>query len=99
MRRLRRRLSADTDAINVDGGSSVEGYLSLAISVPDGYHFSKEACSKFDVETEPANAIEIEPVKGFLNSRRAGITQVQKDIIIIIIIGKDQLQGLLLQRR
>lgn len=68
LRRLRRRLSADTNVINVDGGSSMEGYLSLAISVPDGYHFSKEARSKFDVETEPANAIEIEPVNGSLNS-------------------------------
>ncbi|CAM0872915.1 unnamed protein product [Alopecurus aequalis] len=68
LRRLRRRLSADTNVINVDGGSSMEGYLSLAISVPDGYHFSKEARSKFDVETEPANAIEIEPGNGSLDS-------------------------------
>lgn len=68
LRRLRRRLSADTNVINVDGGSSMEGYVSLAISIPDGYHFSKEARSKFDVETEPANAIEIEPVNGSLNS-------------------------------
>ncbi|VAI06337.1 unnamed protein product [Triticum turgidum subsp. durum] len=68
LRRLRRRLSADTNVINVDGGSSMEGYVSLAISVPYGYHFSKEARSKFDVETEPANAIEIEPVNGSLNS-------------------------------
>jgi hypothetical protein len=41
LKRLRRRLSADTDVINVDGGSSKEGFLSLAITVPDGYHFSK----------------------------------------------------------
>ncbi|PNT77528.1 hypothetical protein BRADI_1g64267v3 [Brachypodium distachyon] len=68
LRRLRRRLSADTNVINVDGGSPMEGYLSLAISVPDGYHFSKEARSKFEVETEPADAIEIEPVNGFLDS-------------------------------
>uniref|UniRef100_A0A0D9VTA0 Thioredoxin domain-containing protein n=1 Tax=Leersia perrieri TaxID=77586 RepID=A0A0D9VTA0_9ORYZ len=68
LRRLRRRLSADTDVIKIDGGSSREGYLSLAISVPDGYHFSKEARSKFDVDIEPADAIDIEPVNGFLNS-------------------------------
>ncbi|TKV96477.1 hypothetical protein SEVIR_9G431000v4 [Setaria viridis] len=68
LKRLRRRLSVDTDVINVDGGSSMEGFLSLAITVPDGYHFSKEARSKFDVETEPSNAIEIEPANGFLNS-------------------------------
>ena len=29
---------------------------------------NQEARSKFDVETEPANAIEIEPVNGSLNS-------------------------------
>ncbi|KAF0914937.1 hypothetical protein E2562_032848 [Oryza meyeriana var. granulata] len=68
LRRLRRHLSADTNVINIDGGSSMEGYLSLAILVPDGYHFSKEARSKFDVDIEPADAIEIEPVNGFLNS-------------------------------
>ncbi|KAJ1297421.1 hypothetical protein BS78_01G374800 [Paspalum vaginatum] len=68
LKRLRRRLSVDTDVINVNGGSSMEGLLSLAITVPDGYHFSKEARSKFDVDTEPANAIEIEPANGFLNS-------------------------------
>ncbi|CAL4922337.1 unnamed protein product [Urochloa decumbens] len=68
LKRLRRRLSIDTEVINVDGGSSIEGFLSFAIKVPDGYHLSKEARSKFDVETEPANAIEIEPANGFLNS-------------------------------
>ncbi|GJN31279.1 hypothetical protein PR202_gb19661 [Eleusine coracana subsp. coracana] len=68
LKRLRRRLSVDTDVVNVDGGSSAEGFLSLAITVPDGYHFSKEARSKFDVDSEPANAIEIEPENGFLNS-------------------------------
>ncbi|KAL6901972.1 hypothetical protein ACP4OV_004848 [Aristida adscensionis] len=68
LKRLRRRLSVDTDVINVDGGSSMEGFLSLAVTVPDGYHFSKEARSKFDVETEPTNAIEIEPANGFLSS-------------------------------
>ncbi|CAN6301123.1 unnamed protein product [Urochloa humidicola] len=68
LKRLRQRLPVDTDVINVDGGSSIEGFLSLAITVPDGYHFSKEARSKFDVEAEPSNAIEIEPANGFLNS-------------------------------
>lgn len=41
LKRLRRRLSADTDVIDVDGGSSKEGLLSIAVTVPDGYHFSK----------------------------------------------------------
>ncbi|XP_015631766.1 protein SUPPRESSOR OF QUENCHING 1, chloroplastic isoform X6 [Oryza sativa Japonica Group] len=78
LKRLRRRLSADTDVINIDGGSSIEGYLSLAISVPDGYHFSKEARSKFDVDIEPADAIEIEPVNGFLNSGQASLKYRRK---------------------
>ncbi|KAG1371372.1 putative protein SUPPRESSOR OF QUENCHING 1, chloroplastic [Cocos nucifera] len=98
LKRLRRRLSADTQIIKTDGGSSMEGYLNLAVSVPEGYHFSKhkfiplyiisitgsetehpsdemhanehkapEALSKFDVESEPANAINIEPSNGNLN--------------------------------
>uniref|UniRef100_A0A0E0GLH6 Thioredoxin domain-containing protein n=1 Tax=Oryza nivara TaxID=4536 RepID=A0A0E0GLH6_ORYNI len=78
LKRLRRHLSADTDVINIDGGSSIEGYLSLAISVPDGYHFSKEARSKFDVDIEPADAIEIEPVNGFLNSGQASLKYRRK---------------------
>jgi hypothetical protein len=41
LKRLRRRLSVDTDVINVDGDSTTEGFLSLSITVPDGYHFSK----------------------------------------------------------
>ncbi|KAF8779699.1 hypothetical protein HU200_002349 [Digitaria exilis] len=51
-----------------------------------------EARSKFDVETEPANAIEIEPANGVSKLRRAGITEVQKDIIVAI-NGKNKLQG------
>lgn len=41
LKRLRRRLSADTYIIKVDGGSSADGNLSLRISLPPGYHFSK----------------------------------------------------------
>ncbi|KAL8130547.1 hypothetical protein V2J09_019702 [Rumex salicifolius] len=41
LKRLRRRLSADTQIVTVDGGSSKEGNLLLKISVPEGYHFSK----------------------------------------------------------
>ncbi|KAL6875564.1 hypothetical protein ACP4OV_013077 [Aristida adscensionis] len=48
-----KRLSVDSDVINVDGGSSME---------------ASEAHSKFDLETEPTNAIEIEPANGFLSS-------------------------------
>ncbi|XP_068341713.1 protein SUPPRESSOR OF QUENCHING 1, chloroplastic isoform X2 [Pyrus communis] len=41
LKRLRRRSSADTQTITVDGGLSNEGNLSIKISVPEGYHFSK----------------------------------------------------------
>lgn len=41
LKRLRRRLSADTKVIKVDGSSSKAGYFYIAFSVPDGYHFSK----------------------------------------------------------
>jgi hypothetical protein len=41
LRRLRRRSSADTLTVTVDGGSSNEGNLSLKISLPEEYHFSK----------------------------------------------------------
>ncbi|XP_072974846.1 protein SUPPRESSOR OF QUENCHING 1, chloroplastic isoform X2 [Typha angustifolia] len=68
VKRLRRRLSADTQIVKVNGGSSKEGHLYLAFSVPDGYHFSKEARSKFDVEMETANAVDIEPSMGNLNA-------------------------------
>ncbi|KAL4572704.1 hypothetical protein LXL04_019486 [Taraxacum kok-saghyz] len=66
-RRLRKRNSADTQTIVVDGGSSIEGDLSLQISVPQGYHFSKEARSKFSVEIEPENAAAVEPLDGNLS--------------------------------
>ncbi|KAL5700311.1 Protein SUPPRESSOR OF QUENCHING 1 [Ranunculus cassubicifolius] len=59
-KRLRRR---DTQIISIDGGSSKQGNLYLKISVPDGYHFSKEARSKFSVESE---AVVIEPLNGDL---------------------------------
>ncbi|KAJ8511102.1 hypothetical protein OPV22_001536 [Ensete ventricosum] len=64
LKRLRRRLLADTEIIKIDGGSSKEGVFYLTVSVPEGYHFSKEARSKFDVETDPADVINIEPTNG-----------------------------------
>ncbi|GMP63714.1 hypothetical protein CsSME_00025303 [Camellia sinensis var. sinensis] len=67
LRRLRRRSSADTDTVTVDGGSSNEGNLYVKISIPEGYHFSKEARSKFSVEIEPENQMVIDPVDGYLS--------------------------------
>ncbi|KAK9147080.1 hypothetical protein Sjap_006983 [Stephania japonica] len=67
VKRLRRRSVADAVTITVDGGTSKEGNLYLEVSVPEGYHFSKEARSKFNVEIEPENALIIEPLDGNLN--------------------------------
>ncbi|CAM8917987.1 unnamed protein product [Rhodiola kirilowii] len=68
LKRLRRRSLADTQIIRVDGSSSNEGDLSLHVSLPDGFHFSKEARSKFSVENEPEDSIVIEPYEGNLSS-------------------------------
>ncbi|XP_020591433.1 NHL repeat-containing protein 2 isoform X2 [Phalaenopsis equestris] len=67
-KRLRKRASVDTQIMKVDGGSSAEGSLELRISVPKGYHFSKEALSKFDTETESADAIVFEPSSGIIST-------------------------------
>nr|XP_043614411.1 protein SUPPRESSOR OF QUENCHING 1, chloroplastic [Erigeron canadensis] len=66
-RRLRKRTSADTVTVVVDGASSYEGDLNVAISVPEGYHFSKEAPSKFSVEIEPEDAAIVDPLDGSLS--------------------------------
>ncbi|KAF3774472.1 NHL repeat-containing protein 2 [Nymphaea thermarum] len=67
LKRLRRRSSVDTRTIAVQSISSKEGNLKLKISVPQGYHFSKEARSKFEVDVEPEDALVIEPLEGFLS--------------------------------
>lgn len=101
MKRLRKRLSPDTQIVMVNGGPSTEGNMYLRISVPEGYHFSKvsislshadtytrhcplrriifisgtlnlsylmqEARSKFNVETQPDDAVVIEPLDGTLS--------------------------------
>eukprot|EP00268_Persea_americana_P050094 TRINITY_DN5423_c0_g1_i14.p1 TRINITY_DN5423_c0_g1~~TRINITY_DN5423_c0_g1_i14.p1 ORF type:complete len:1112 (-),score=203.72 TRINITY_DN5423_c0_g1_i14:364-3300(-) len=67
LKRLRRRPSSDTQIIKIDGSSSTEGSLNLKISVPEGYHFSKEAISKFSVDIDPDNAVSIEPSNGILS--------------------------------
>ncbi|BFG36805.1 hypothetical protein CerSpe_230790 [Prunus speciosa] len=78
LKRLRRRSSADTQTITVDGGSSNEGNLSIKISVPEGYHFSKEARSKFSVETEPETAISIDPLDGYLSPEGSAILHFKR---------------------
>ncbi|KAL9332441.1 hypothetical protein ACSQ67_002051 [Phaseolus vulgaris] len=66
-KRLRRRASADTLPITIDAISSNEGNLSIKISLPSEYHFSKEARSKFSVDIEPEDAVNIEPLDGFIS--------------------------------
>ncbi|KAH9604993.1 hypothetical protein KSS87_017907 [Heliosperma pusillum] len=41
MKRLRKRVTPDTQIIKVSGSQSNEGNLDLRISLPSGYHFSK----------------------------------------------------------
>ncbi|XP_043687165.1 protein SUPPRESSOR OF QUENCHING 1, chloroplastic isoform X2 [Telopea speciosissima] len=71
LKRLRRRSLADTQTIMVDGGLSTEGNLYIQMSLPEGYHFSKEAPSKFNVETEPEDVVTIEPLTGYLSPEGA----------------------------
>ncbi|KAK6143862.1 hypothetical protein DH2020_024210 [Rehmannia glutinosa] len=78
LRRLRRRSSADTETIVIDGGSSSEGKLRLEISVPEGYHFSKEAQSKFSVEIEPENAALVDPVDGNISPEGSAILKFKR---------------------
>ncbi|MED6134459.1 Protein SUPPRESSOR OF QUENCHING 1, chloroplastic [Stylosanthes scabra] len=68
LKRLRRRPSADTVTIMIDPISSNQGNLSIDISLPNEYHFSKEARSRFSADIEPADAVNIDPLDGFLNS-------------------------------
>ncbi|KAJ4956610.1 hypothetical protein NE237_013393 [Protea cynaroides] len=67
LKRLRRRSLADTQTVMVDSGLSTEGNLYIQVSLPEGYHFSKEAPCKFNVETEPENVVTIEPLAGYLS--------------------------------
>ncbi|KAG6646760.1 hypothetical protein CIPAW_07G030400 [Carya illinoinensis] len=78
LKRLRRRSSADTQTITIDGGSSNEGNLSLKILLPEEYHFSKEARSKFSVESEPENTIVIDPLDGYLNPEGSAILHFRR---------------------
>ncbi|KAL0412898.1 UNVERIFIED_CONTAM: protein SUPPRESSOR OF QUENCHING 1, chloroplastic [Sesamum radiatum] len=78
LRRLRRRSAADTETIVIDGGSSNEGKLCLKISVPEGYHLSKEAQSKFSVEFEPENATSVDPVDGTISTEGSAVIQFKR---------------------
>ncbi|XP_031102585.1 protein SUPPRESSOR OF QUENCHING 1, chloroplastic isoform X1 [Ipomoea triloba] len=78
LKRLRRRSGADTQTIVVSGGSSKEATLRLQISVPEGYHFSKEAQSKFSVEMEPEDAALVDPLDGNLSAQGSAVLHVRR---------------------
>ncbi|KAL6132788.1 hypothetical protein ACLB2K_065027 [Fragaria x ananassa] len=78
LKRLRRRSSADTQTVTVDGGSSNEGNLSIKISLPEEYHFSKEARSKFSVETEPETAVLVDPSEGYLSPEGSAVLHFRR---------------------
>lgn len=78
LKRLRRRSSADTQTIVVNGGSSSEGNMSIEISLPETYHFSKEATSKFSVDVDPENAVFIDPLDGNLSPQGSAVLHFRR---------------------
>ncbi|EPS69757.1 hypothetical protein M569_05004, partial [Genlisea aurea] len=78
LRRLRRRSAAEAKTIFIDGGSSNEGKLRLEIKVPEGYHLSKEAQSKFSVDFEPENAAVVDPSDGNIGSEGSAVLQFKR---------------------
>ncbi|XP_051144550.1 protein SUPPRESSOR OF QUENCHING 1, chloroplastic isoform X2 [Andrographis paniculata] len=78
MKRLRRRSSADAEIIAVDGGSFDQGKLCLKISLPEGYHLSKEAESKFSVEFEPETAALADPTEGNIKLDGSAVVEIKR---------------------
>ncbi|CAN1356753.1 Protein SUPPRESSOR OF QUENCHING 1, chloroplastic [Linum perenne] len=78
LKRLRRRASADTQIVKVDGVSSNEGKLLLKISLPEEYHFSKEARSKFTVDVEPEDALTTDPSDGYLSAQGTAVIHYKR---------------------
>ncbi|KAL5565895.1 hypothetical protein UlMin_029059 [Ulmus minor] len=77
-KRLRRRSTPDTQTVKVDGSSSSVGNLSIKISLPEEYHFSKEAQSKFSAEIEPENAVTIDPSDGYLSPEGSAVLHFKR---------------------
>ncbi|KAL1545981.1 Protein SUPPRESSOR OF QUENCHING 1, chloroplastic [Salvia divinorum] len=77
-RRLRRRATSDTETVVIDGGAISEGRLCLEIRVLEGYHFSKEAQSKFSVEVEPENAASVDPMDGNISPEGSAVLQFKR---------------------
>ncbi|XP_070024129.1 protein SUPPRESSOR OF QUENCHING 1, chloroplastic-like isoform X2 [Nicotiana tabacum] len=78
LKRLRRRSGADSQTIVVNGGSSNEGTLNLRISVPEGYHFSKEAQSKFSIDFDPDAAAVVDSLEGNLSQEGSAVVHFRR---------------------
>ncbi|KAK4739395.1 hypothetical protein R3W88_003092 [Solanum pinnatisectum] len=78
LKRLRRRSGADTQTVVVNGGSSSEGTLNLRISAPEGYHFSKEAKSKYSIDFDPDNAAEVDSLEGNLSPEGSAVVHFRR---------------------
>jgi DNA-binding beta-propeller fold protein YncE len=63
-RRLRRRLSPDTEIVKVAPISSTSGDLQLEIKLPSEFHFTTEAQSKFEADVEQDSGVSIVPASG-----------------------------------
>ncbi|MCO5562807.1 hypothetical protein L7F22_016439 [Adiantum nelumboides] len=63
-RRLRRRLSNDTDLIKIGPIKAMNGNIKLRISLPPGFHFTKEITSKFEANDEPDGKVVLQPASG-----------------------------------
>ncbi|CAM6081683.1 unnamed protein product [Calypogeia fissa] len=63
-RRLRRRLSSDTEVVKVASISSASGDLQLEIKLPSEFHFTTEAQSRYEADVEQDSGVAIEPASG-----------------------------------
>lgn len=67
-RRLRRRTSSDTETIKIEPIKAVSGNFEVQISLPAGFHFTKEVVSKFEADVEPDDKVVLDPLVGAFNS-------------------------------
>ncbi|KAI5075738.1 hypothetical protein GOP47_0009814 [Adiantum capillus-veneris] len=67
-RRLRSRPSRDTDLIKIDPIKAMNGNIKIRISLPPGFHFTKEVTSKFEVNDEPDGKVLLQPALGVFDA-------------------------------
>ncbi|XP_024522693.1 protein SUPPRESSOR OF QUENCHING 1, chloroplastic isoform X2 [Selaginella moellendorffii] len=73
-RRLRRRPSSDMEVVRLQAVPGLRGDLQLQIDLPPEYHFSKEATSKYEVDVEPDDSVDVKPDKGTFQDGRASLS-------------------------